>query len=273
MSHRNRKGPQTLIYAGCDLGIISAKAAIIDNNDMLALEVLPHKGNPRQAAAEVMDKALARAGLSREQIAYCVATGFGKKAVPYADEVVGDLICQHRAIREINTGVRTVINVGGHSYAAFNIDDNGCVSETAVTDKCAAGTGRFIEIMADALEIPVEEMGRLHLNPDNPVNITNQCVILAESEVISLINDGYDRFDIYAGVAASVAGRIISLVKRVDVIEEVALIGGVAKNILVVAYLERKLGLKFAHLDGIDPQTVGALGAALVARDERRRAE
>jgi predicted CoA-substrate-specific enzyme activase len=259
-----------VIYAGCDLGIVSAKAAVIDDSDILSLEVLPYKGNPRQAAAEVMDKALARAGVSREQITYCVATGFGKKAVQYAHEVVGDLICQHRAIREINTGVRTVINVGGHSYVAFNIDDNGWVSETAVTDKCAAGTGRFIEIMADALEIPVEEMGRPHPKSGSPVTITNQCVILAESEVISLINDGYDRFDIYAGVAASVAGRIISLVKRVDVIEEVALIGGVAKNALVVAYLERKLGLKFARLDGIDPQVVGALGAALVARDGRQ---
>ena len=268
MNHR--KGLKNLIYAGCDLGIISAKAVIIDSSSILALEVLPYKGNPKQAAIEVMDKALAKAGLSREQIAYCVATGFGKKAVPYANDVAGDLICQHRAIREINTGVRTVINVGGHSYAAFNIDDDGRVSETAVTDKCAAGTGRFIEIMADALEIPVEEMGKPPLNSANPVNITNQCVILAESEVISLINDGRDRFDIYAGVAASVAGRIISLVKRVDVIEEVALIGGVAKNALVVAYLERKLGLKFARLDGIDPQVIGALGAALVARDGKR---
>src|SRR4030042_5605134 len=172
-----------------------------------------------------MDRALARANLSREQIAYCVATGFGKKAVPCADEVAGDLICHHRAIREIKTSVRTVINVGGHSYAAFNIDDDGWVSETAVTDKCAAGTGRFIEIMADALEIPVEDMGRLHPNPANSVNITNQCVILAESEVISLINDGYDRFDIYAGVATSVAGRIISLVKRVDVRSEERRVG------------------------------------------------
>ena len=147
------------------------------------------------------------------------------------------------------------------------------MSETAVTDKCAAGTGRFLEIIADVLEIPVEDMGKPYLGSDNPATITNQCVILAESEVISLINGGYDRFDIYAGVAASVSGRIVSLVKRVDVIEEVALIGGVAKNALVVTYLERKLGLKLAHLSGTDPQVVGALGAALVARDEKRKAK
>ena len=260
---------RTLIYAGCDLGIISAKAAIIDNRDILALEVLPYKCHPREAAVEVMNRALAKAGLCREQVEYCVATGFGKKAVPYADVALGDLICHHRAIREINTGVRTVIDVGGQSFAAFNIDDNGWVSETAVTDKCAAGTGRFIELMAEVLEMSVEQMGSSSLASANPAAITSQCVILAESEVISLINDGYNRFEICAGVAASVSNRIISLVKRVDLDEEVAFIGGVAKNALVVTNLERKLGLKFAHLSGIDPQVVGALGAALVAGDQK----
>jgi predicted CoA-substrate-specific enzyme activase len=264
------KGSRNQIYAGCDLGIISAKAAIIDKNNFLALEVLPYQGHPRQAACQVMERALAKVGLYHEQIAHCVATGFGKKAVPYADEVVGDLICNHRAIREISVNIRTVIDVGGQSFAAFNIDNNGLVSETAVIDKCAAGTGRFIEIMANVLEIPVEEMASLSLVSVNPTVITSQCVILAESEVISLINDGYNRFDICAGVAASVSGRIISLVRRVDVNEEVAFIGGVAKNALVFRNLERKLGLKFANLFGIDPQVVGALGAALLAKDKIR---
>ena len=260
------------LYAGCDLGIISAKAAILDNSEILALEALPYKGHPGQAAVEVMDIALVKAGVSREQIEYCVATGFGKKAVPYADAAVGDLICIHRAIREINSDVRTVIDVGGHSFTAFNIDDDGWVSETAVTDKCAAGTGRFIEIMADALEIPVEELGRAPFSSLKPAPVTNQCVILAESEVISLINDGYDKFDIFAGVAASVTARIVGLVKRVDVNREVAFVGGVAKNDVVVKSLGRRLRLKFADLAGIDPQAVGAFGAALVARDEKRGA-
>jgi predicted CoA-substrate-specific enzyme activase len=259
---------ESRLYAGCDLGIISAKAAVIDKSGILSSEVLPYKGHPGQAAVEVMDNALVKAGVSREQIEYCVATGFGKKAVPYADEAVGDLICIHRAIREINPCVRTVIDVGGHSFTAFNIDDEGWVSETAITDKCAAGTGRFVEIMADALEIPVEELGSASFSSVKPAPITNQCVILAESEVISLINDGYDKFDIFAGVAASVTARIVGLVKRVDVNREVAFIGGVARNAVVVKNLQRKLRLKFADLAGIDPRVVGALGAALVAKDE-----
>jgi len=264
------RGSGTLIVAGCDLGIVSAKAAVIQNGQMLAFEILPYKGHPKQAAIEAMDRAFAKAGLSAEKIEYCVATGFGRNAVPCADEVVGDLVCLHRAIREVNTAVRTVIDVGGHSFRAFNIDDNGRVSETAVTDKCAAGTGRFIEIMANALEIPVEELGRVSSGSESPAPITNQCVVLAESEVISLINDGYDRFDIFAGVAASVAARITGLVRRIDVNEEVAFVGGVAKNALVVNELERRLRVKFASLSGLDPQMVGAFGAALLARDGRR---
>lgn len=260
-----------MIYAGCDLGIVSAKAAVIQNSDILAFEILPYKNHPREAAVEVMDKALAEVGLSREQIDRCLATGFGKKAVPYADGVIPDMICLHRAVRELNPKIRTVIDVGGHSFAAFNIDDNGRISASAITDKCAAGTGKFIEVMAKALEMPVEELSRASLGSKNPVPITSQCVIFAESEVISHINDGYDRFDIFAGTASAVAAKIVGLVKRIDVNEEVAMVGGVAKNSIVVRDLEKKLGLKFASL-GADPQVLGALGAALIAKDERESA-
>lgn len=257
-----------LIYAGCDLGIVSAKVAIIENNDILAYGILPYRNHPREAAVEVMDKALADAGLSQDQIDCCLSTGFGKKAVQYADGVVPDMVCLHRAVRELNPTVRTVIDVGGHSFTAFNIDDNGKVSASAITDKCAAGTGRFIEIMAKALEMPVEGLSRASLGSDNPILVTNQCVILAESEVISHINAGYDRFDIFAGIAAAVAAKIVGLVKRIDVDEEVAMVGGVAKNGIVVRAFEKKLWLRLANLGGVDPQVVGAFGAALVAKDE-----
>jgi predicted CoA-substrate-specific enzyme activase len=260
-----------LIYAGCDLGIVSAKAAIIQNSDILAFEILPYKSYPKQAAVDVMDKALAKVGLSREQIDSCLSTGFGKNAVSYANGAVPSLVCLHRAIRELNPNIRTVIDVGGHSFAAFNIDDNGRIAATAVTDKCAAGTGKFVDVMANALEKPVEELSQASLSSNNPIPITNQCVIFAESEVISHINNGCDRLDIFAGIASAVAAKIVGLVKRVDVNEEVAMIGGVAKNSIVVRDLERKLGLRFANL-GVDCQVIGALGAALIAKDERESA-
>ncbi len=250
------------------MGILSAKVAIIENNDILAFEILPYKNLPKQAAVDVMDKALARAGLSEEQIDYCLSTGFGKKAVPYADEIIPDVMCLHRAVRELNPGIRTVIDVGGHSFTAFNIDHAGRISPEAITDECAAGKGKFIEVMAKALEMPVDELSQASLASTSPLRITSQCVILAESDVISYVNDGYDPFDIFAGITSTVAAKIVGLVRRISVNEEVAMVGGVAKNSSVVKDFEKDLGLKLADLAGVDPQVIGAFGAALMAKED-----
>jgi len=258
-----------LIYAGCDLGIISAKVVIVTSGEILASEILPYKNHPRQAAVEVMERALDKAGLSLLDIERCLSTGFGKKAVLYASEIIPAAICLHRAIRELNPGVRTVVDVGGHSFTAFNIDDNGRISESAITDKCAAGTGRFIEVIAEALEMPVEELGRASLVSESPVRVTSQCVILAESDVISHINDGSDPLDIFAGISAAVASKVMGLVRRISVNEEVAMTGGVAKNCIVARDFERELGVKLADLGGLDPQLLGAFGAALMAGESR----
>ena len=214
-----------------------------------------------------MSKALTKAGLSEEQIDCCLSTGFGKEAVPYADGVIPDITCFHRAVRELNPKIRTVIDVGGHSFTAFNIDHAGRISPEAITDECAAGKGKFIEVMAKALEMPVDELSRASLSSDNPIRVTSQCVIFAESDVISHVNDGYDVFDIFAGIAFSVAAKIAGLVRGVNVDAEVALVGGVAKNSIVVRDLEKELGLKLASLGGVDPQVIGAFGAALMAKE------
>ena len=260
-----------MIYAGCDLGMISAKVAIIQNSDILASEVLPYECHPKQAAEEVMNKALAKVGLSREQINRCLSTGFGKDAVSYANGTVPPLVCIHRAVRKLNPNIRTVMDVGGTSFRAFNIDGNGKVAELSVTDTCAVGTGMFLDVMAGVLEEPVEELSRAALSSNNPIPISNTCVIFAESEVISSVNAGRDRLDIFAGVASAVAAKIVGHLTRIDVIKEVAMIGGVAKNRIVVRELEEKWGLRFANL-GVDPQVVGALGAALIAKDETESA-
>ena len=258
-----------MIYAGCDLGILSAKVAIVENGDILAFEILPYRSLPKQAAVEAMERALDKAGISAKQVDYCLSTGFGKKAVPYTDDIAPDVMCLHRAVRKLNPRVRTVIDVGGHTFTAFNIDDNGRITESAITDKCAAGTGKFIEVMAKALEMPLEELSEASLSSNNPLRITSQCVILAESDVISYVNDGYDPYDIFAGIALTVADKIAGLIRRVSVNEEVAMVGGVAKNSIVVRDFEGVLGLKLADLVGVDPQIIGAFGAALMAEEER----
>jgi predicted CoA-substrate-specific enzyme activase len=248
-----------LIYAGCDLGILSAKAAVIRDGEVLAFEILPYRNLPRQAAVEVMDRAFAAAGVTREQVEYCLATGFGKNAVACADGIVAHIMCLQRAILKLNPKVRTVIDVGGHSFTAFNMYPDGRIAETSITDMCAAGTGKYLEVMADALETPLEELSRSSLSSTNPLPITHQCVVLAESDLITYVNDGHDPLDIFAGIGSSVAARIAGMVKRIAI--------GVARHPIVARELEKELGLKLAGLGGVDPRLLGAYGAAILASE------
>jgi len=259
-----------LICVGCDLGTVSAKAVVVKDGDILASEVVRYTSHPDQAANEVLHRALATAGLGQQQVDACVATGLGAKAVPFANGNAPDMLCLQQAARALNPRVRTIIDVGGHSLAAFNLDDRGVLLESAVVDKCAAGTGIFIDMMAETLEMPLDELVEASLSSGNPLLISNQCVVFAESEVITLVNEGHDRFDIFAGIASSVAAKIVGLAGRINIDEEVALVGGVAKNRLVVRGIEARLGLKLADLGGVDPQVVAALGAALVAGEREQ---
>lgn len=256
-----------MIYAGCDLGTAAAKAVITQEGNIISLETLAYKNLPKQAAIEVMEKALNKAGLTQKQIDFCIATGFGKKAVPYADDDSPEIICLTRAIRFLNPDIRTVIDAGGQSIRVFNISDKGRVIDSATNEKCAAGTGRFIEVMAKALELPLEQVSRLPLESGNPLPITSQCGVFAESEVITYVNDGKDRADIVAGICRSVAGKISSLLGRISIDREIVMVGGVAKNSGVVRYVEESIGQKLAGIT-VDPQALGALGAALIAKEK-----
>ncbi|MBL7174331.1 MAG: hypothetical protein ISS66_00775 [Desulfobacteraceae bacterium] len=256
-----------MIYAGCDLGTVTAKVVIIENDDIVASETVAYKNLPKQAAVEVFEKTLSKAGLQSNQIEYCVATGFGKKAVPYADADSPEIVCLSRTFRLLNKDVRTVIDAGGQSMRAINISNKGRVIDSTANEKCAAGTGKFIEVMARALELPLDEVSRLSFESDDPVSITSQCGVFAESEVITYVNEGKERADIVAGIARSVAGKVTSLVRRISVDEKVAMVGGVAFNRGVVQYVEEELGLKLAELEA-DPQIFGAFGAALMAKEK-----
>jgi predicted CoA-substrate-specific enzyme activase len=256
-----------LIYAGCDLGICTAKVVITENKNILACEVVPYKSFPHKAAVAAMDGALRRAGVSGDGVIPCMSTGFGHKAVRFADRTAPNVTCLLRGLRVLNPQVRTVIDVGGHSLIASSIGRNGDLLETAVVEDCAAGKGLFIEVMVKALEFTMEELAACVLASENPTRITNTCVVLAESEVISFVNEGYSRFDVLAGAVLSVAGKIASVAGRIDILPEVAMTGGVAKNAVVAREVERHLGLKFADLGGVDPQIVAAFGAALLAEE------
>ncbi len=258
-----------MISMGCDLGMVSAKAVILDGGDILAAEVLPYRSNPKEAMIEVIDRATERAGIFSERIDRCLATGFGARAVPGSAGDVSGEECLIRAIRYINPEVRTVIDVGSHTLHAFTMDSNGKLWNSAITDDCSAGMGRFIELMSRALEVPIDELNRDSLISARPVPLTNLCVVLAESDVISHINEGYDRIDLFAGVLMAVASRIAGVARRAGLSGEVAMVGGVARNAVVVRELERKLEMKLAWLGEIDPQVIAALGAALLAGEKK----
>jgi predicted CoA-substrate-specific enzyme activase len=246
---------------------VSAKAAIIDDEGLRAFEILPYTGYPQEAATAVMDKALARAGVVRSGISRLLSTGFGGKAVPRSDGVVPDTVCLQRAVRKLNPNVRAVVNVGGHSFTVFHIDDAGGLGESAITDMCTAGMGIFLDAISTALEVPLDDMSWESSSSGKTPFIDNQCPIFAESEAISLINEGYDKYDVFAGVISAVANKIAGLVRRLGVMEEVAMVGGVAKNRRVMAILEKNLGFRFADLGDVDPQIVAAYGAALLAKE------
>lgn len=258
-----------MIYAGCDLGTTAAKIVIIEDGCIRAHETLAYKNLPRQAAVAVMDGVLSKASLSADKIDFCIATGFGRKAVPFVNGDAPEIVCLNRAARFLNPDIRTVIDVGGQSIRAFNIGANGKVTDTTSNEKCAAGTGKFIEVMAKALELPLDALSDLPLQARAPVSITSQCGVFAESEVITYVNEGKERADIVAGISRSVASKTVSLARRISLDEQVAMVGGVAKNTGVVRYIEEELGLKLARLD-FDPQLVGALGAAIVASEKSR---
>ncbi len=256
-----------MLYAGCDLGVATAKVAIIDQGGLLAFEILPYAGFPQEAAAAVIGRALARLGVPRSRLERLLSTGFGSKAVPGADGAVPDTACLHRAVRRLDPGVRTVLNVGGHSLSVFHIRDDGGLGETAVTDMCTAGMGLMLETVSAALDLPVDGGDAGEQPPGKVPFIDNQCPIFAESEAISLVNEGFDRRDVQAGVRAAVAGKIAGLARRLGVRPEVAMVGGVARNRAVAGRLERNLQVGFSGLGGMDPQIVAAYGAALLAQE------
>jgi predicted CoA-substrate-specific enzyme activase len=258
-----------VVYIGCDLGTVAAKLVVLQADAVATTKTLAYKNLPKQAAVAVLEQALSELGLAQDAIGSCVATGFGRKAVPYATSDVPEVLCLNRGARRLNPAIRTVIDVGGQSIRAFALGENGKVTDSTGNEKCAAGTGKFIEVMAKALELPLDQVGELSLTSQAPVNITSQCGVFAESEVITYVNDGIDRADIIAGINRSVASKISSLARRITLTEPIALVGGVAKNQGVRQFLEKELGIKLLDFD-FDPQNVSALGAAVLAQERKK---
>ncbi len=260
-----------MLVGGCDVGSATGKAVIMKDGEIISYVIIPSTTKPEVTARTVMDEAIEKAGLSLiEDLDYIVGTGYGRLKVPFANENVSEITCHARGAHWLSPTVRTVVDIGGQDCKVMSIDEKGKVLEFVMNDRCAAGTGRFFEAMARVLDCGLEGLSSLSLQGKNPATITSQCSVFAESEVVTLVNEGVELVDIVAGLHTSIAGRLNAMVRKVGLVEDLALTGGCAKNDGLAKALEEKLGVAVKKLPQ-DPQIAGAIGAALIAEERLNR--
>jgi predicted CoA-substrate-specific enzyme activase len=214
----------------------------------------------------VLKRAWESVGLSRNDIARVIVTGYGRVSADFADTTVTEITCHAKGVHFLNPSVRTIIDIGGQDSKVIKLDQTGKVSDFAMNDRCAAGTGKFLELTARALETDLEDFGALYEKARKPCSISSVCTVFAESEVVSLLAEGHSLENIVAGLHQAIAKRVGNMALRLGVEEEVAFTGGVAMNTGVASALEEELMIEFQPLS-YSPQLAGALGAALLAKD------
>ena len=256
-------------FAGVDIGSTMTKVVIM-NNAVLASVIGPTGPEHRKLANRVMEEALKKAGLPFEDITYIVATGYGRINVPFADKQITEISCHARGVAYLLPEARTVVDIGGQDSKGIKLKDGRAV-DFVMNDKCAAGTGRFLEVAAEELGVKLEDMGRLSLEAKNAVRISNTCTVFAAQEVVTKLSDGAVLSDIIAGLHEAIATRVHSMLRRLKIEREVALTGGGAKNVGLVKALEDKLG--FTVQVPPEPLLTGAIGAALLGKDIVKEAE
>lgn len=260
-------------FIGIDTGAITTDGVLIDEDCNVIAELVRNTGSDMSAAAlAARDGLLQAAPAGKAPVAATVATGYGRENSAFADRAVSEIICHARGARHLFRECSLVIDIGGQDTKVIALGPDGLPVDFAMNDKCAAGTGRFLEVMATALNVPLEQMGRRSLESAGGVRLGGTCTVFGESEVISLISKGVAVNDILAAIHRSVAERVAGMMHSLHVTTHlkhgnVVVTGGVARNKGVVSALEEILGTGVLVSDS--PQTVGALGAALIARKER----
>lgn len=254
-----------LPVVGVDIGSLTAKAVIMKDGDMLAHSLVLTGHNSRVAGRKAFDLALEQAALTEPDIRFIIATGYGRLAAEFATDTVTEITCHARGAHFTQPDARTVIDLGGQDSKAIAIGERGKVLDFVMNDKCSAGTGRFLEVMAHALEIDLDDLGPISLESSSPASISSVCTVFAESEVVSRVAEGASKMDIVAGIHQAIASRIYAMAVRVPIEERVIMTGGVARNTGVVCALEKRF--KTEILVPEMPQHMGALGAALIAAE------
>ncbi len=258
-----------MMFAGIDIGSVVTKAVIINQREeIMAFSLIPTSYDRQQSGVEVLNLALEKSRKSAEDIEYIVSTGYGRRAFTSSDKVLPEIICHARGTKSLFPAVRTIIDIGGQDSKVIQLDEEGMVIRFEMNDKCAAGTGRFLEVLTERiLNLPIEELGPLSLKSKNPCVLSSICTVFAESEIISLLSGHKAKEDIVYGMSKSIARRVIAMGVGGQIIfeEPIVFSGGVARNIGVVKAIEEELGKKVIIPE--EPQITAALGAAIFAKE------
>lgn len=256
-----------IVSAGIDVGSVSSQAVIMVDGELFAFNNTRTGSNSPDSAHKAIDGALKDTGMTLEDIKFIVGTGYGRVNVPFAHKAVTEIACHARGANFMGgSGVRTILDMGGQDCKAIHCDERGKVTNFKMNDKCAAGTGRGMEVMADLLKIPITEIGDLSFDvEEEPPPVSSTCVVFAKSEAMTLLRDGWNKSKVLAAYCSAMAQRVSTLLESVGVQEEFFITGGIAKNRGVVERLEKILEIKAVKTTH-DTQIAGALGAALFAK-------
>jgi bzd-type benzoyl-CoA reductase Q subunit len=256
-----------IITAGVDVGSVSSQVVIMTDGEIYAYSNMRTGSDSPNSAIEAMKWALEGTGLTLEKIQYTVGTGYGRVNVPFSQRAVTEIACHGRGANFMyGPTVRTVLDMGGQDCKAIHIDENGKVTNFLMNDKCAAGTGRGMEVFADLLGVSINEIGELSLQVEKePTPVSSTCVVFAKSEASGLLREGWPKEKVIAAYSSAMAHRVVTLLERIGMETDFAITGGIAKNAGVVSRLEKELKLK-ALTPKFDTQIAGAIGAALIAK-------
>ena len=256
-----------LITAGVDVGSVSSQAVIVVDDELYAFSSMRTGSDSPESARKAMEWALEGTGMTLEDIGFVVGTGYGRVNVPFADKAITEIACHARGANYMyGPEVRTVLDMGGQDCKVIRCDERGKVSSFLMNDKCAAGTGRGMEVFADLLALPIEEVGELSFQvEEEPPPVSCTCVVFAKSEATALLREGWPKTKVLASYCSAMAHRVVTLLEQLGIEEKFAITGGIAKNSGVVKRLEKEIGVEAMSAE-IDTQIAGGLGGALFAQ-------
>jgi len=276
-----------MLTMGIDVGSRSTKCVILDDGEMLTYGVIETGADSVKTSQAAVDAAVHRRielwgeyriklpdvktdHLTIEDMAYVIATGYGRQVVPFAHGTITEINCHARGAQWMVPGVASILDMGGQDCKAMRLDAKGEVTNFVLNDKCAGGTGRFVEIIADGLKVPLLEVGELSKKSTKDIPLSAVCSVHAKRDALALMKQGESKADILAALHEGISGRVVGLVKRVGLADKFVITGGISKNVGMVAKIEEKLGGLKAHIPP-EPQIAGAVGAALFALDRARK--